>query len=145
MRSKKRTVLDERELQELYRIEHAGLWLMYALLCIAVVVQLLMGAPQLQMAGELIALVVVSVVMVIANIRHGIWDETSRPSLRGNAQAGVCAGVCVAAVVFVRFGDALRGLAAGVCAAAICMAVLTALMRYMQRRQKRTEEALEEE
>ena len=32
MRLKGEPVLDEREIQELYRIEHGGLWLMFALL-----------------------------------------------------------------------------------------------------------------
>lgn len=34
---KTKNVLDERETQEMYRIEHRGLWGMYALLCAAVV------------------------------------------------------------------------------------------------------------
>ncbi len=34
---KTKNVLDERETQEMYRIEHRGMWGMYALLCAAVV------------------------------------------------------------------------------------------------------------
>ena len=41
---KTKNVLDERETQEMYRIEHRGMWGMYALLCAAVVVQMLFGA-----------------------------------------------------------------------------------------------------
>ena len=37
-----KNVLDERELQEMYRVEHLGLWLMYGLLFAAVVMQALM-------------------------------------------------------------------------------------------------------
>ena len=53
MLKKGKPVLDEREMQEMYRIEHRGLWLMYGLLCAAVVIQMIMGAPLAQMAGEL--------------------------------------------------------------------------------------------
>lgn len=41
---KTKNVLDERETQEMYRIEHRGLWGMYALLCAAVVAQMFFGA-----------------------------------------------------------------------------------------------------
>ena len=44
MLKKKKPVLDEREMLELYRVEHFGLWLMYGLLCIAVLAQLIAGA-----------------------------------------------------------------------------------------------------
>ena len=41
MLDRKKTVLDEREMMEMYRIEHRGLWAMYTLLCATVVAQLL--------------------------------------------------------------------------------------------------------
>ena len=42
----RKSVLDEREMLEMYRVEHFGLWLMYGLLCIAVIVQMLGGASR---------------------------------------------------------------------------------------------------
>ena len=145
MRLKKAPVLDEREMQELYRIEHHGLRLMYALLCAAVLVQLLGGAPLVQMAGELAVIVVVSVVMIIANVRHGIWDQDSRPSARGNAAYSLSAGLCVAALLAVTRRNLAAALAAGALAGALCFAALMLLMRYMQRRQARREMDLENE
>jgi len=145
MRLKKTPVLDEREMQELYRIEHHGLWLMYALLCAAVLVQLLAGAPLAQMAGELAVIVIVSVVMIIANVRHGIWDQDSRPSARGNAVYSLGAGICVAAMLAVTRRNPAAALAAGALAGVLCFAVLMLLMRYMQRRQARREMDLENE
>ena len=41
---KTKNVLDEREMQEVYCIEHRGLWGMYTLLCAAVILQMLFGA-----------------------------------------------------------------------------------------------------
>lgn len=140
-----KTVLDERELQEMYRIEHLGLWLMYGLLCAAVLIQLLCGAPLAQMAGELAVVIITSVVMVIANVRHGIWDQSSRPSLRGNAACALGAGVAVAALLVIKSGNVAASLAAGACLAVLCFAALTLLMRYMQRRQAKQEADLENE
>ena len=79
---KTRNVFDEREMQEMYRIEHRGLWAMYTLLCASVVVQLLFGADMAQMAGEMTVIFIVSVGMIIAYARRGIWDANGRPSTR---------------------------------------------------------------
>ena len=140
-----KTVLDEREMQEMYRVEHFGLWLMYGLLCAAVLVQLISGAPLAQMAGEFAVVMVTSIAMVIANVRHGIWDQSSRPSLRGNVAYALGAGVCVAAVLTVVSGNVVSSLAAGCCAGLLCFAALMLLMHYMQRRQAKQEEELESE
>ena len=140
-----KTVLDEREMLDMYRVEHLGLWLMYGLLCAAVLLQMLAGAPLSQMAGELAVVLVTSVVMVIANARCGIWDQNSRPSLRGNAAYALGAGVCVAVVLAVVSGNIAPAIAAGACAGLLCFAVLTLLMHYMQRRQAKREAELEDE
>ena len=142
--NKRKTVLDERELQVLYRIEHFGLWLMYGLLCAAVLVQLLFGAPVIQMAGELFVIVCVSVVLMIANARQGIWDESSRPSVGSNAVWAIGAGVCVAALVAVLRGDVAAGLIAGLVMAALCFLLLSALMSYTLSRQRAQEKDLED-
>ena len=88
---KTKNVLDERETQEMYRIEHRGMWGMYALLCAAVVVQMLFGAGFAQVAGEAFVIAVVSVGMIIAYARRGIWDADARPST--GRQRGVCAAM----------------------------------------------------
>ena len=145
MLKKGKPVLDEREMQEMYRIEHRGLWLMYGLLCAAVVIQMIMGAPLAQMAGELIVVLTVSVVMIVSNARHGIWDENARPSVRGNAQTALLAGAVVAAVVSMMKRDVLLGMAAGAAMFVLCFALLGLLMAYMSRRQKCRDEALDDE
>ena len=69
---KTKNVLDEREMQEVYRIEHRGMWGMYTLLCAAVVLQMLFGAGFAQVAGEAAVIAVVSVGMIVAYARRGI-------------------------------------------------------------------------
>lgn len=88
---KTKNVLDERETQEMYRIEHRGMWGMYALLCAAVVVQMLFGAGFAQVAGEAFVIAVVSVGMIIAYARRGIWDADAPAEHR--RKRGVCAAL----------------------------------------------------
>ena len=143
MLDRKKTVLDEREMMEMYRIEHFGLWLMYGLLCAAILAQLLLGAGLSQMAGEMAVLAVTSVAMIFANARHGIWDQSSRPSMRGNAVYSLVSGVLVAAVLAAVGRSAVFALLAGAGAGAACMLLLTCLMHYMKRRQEKTDEELD--
>ena len=145
MLDRKKTVLDEREMMEMYRIEHYGLWLMYGLLCAAILVQLLMGADLTQMAGEIAVVAVTSVAMILANARHGIGDQNSRPSMRGNAAYSLATGVLVAAVLTAVGRSASVSLLAGVCGGAACMLLLTCLMQYMKHRQKKTDEELDKD
>ena len=96
---KTRPALDERELQEMYRIEHRGRWAMYTLLCATVVVQLLFGADLAQMGGELFVIGAVSVGLIIAYARRGIWDTDARPSTRGNAVYSALSAAGVGVIV----------------------------------------------
>ena len=143
MLKRKPSVLDEREMLELYRVEHVGLWLMYALLCAAVLVQLLAGAPMEQMAGELAVLILSSIAMVVLNARHGIWDTDSRPSMRGNAAYSLGAGLCVAVVLWFVKRNAFAALGVGLCTMALLFAALTLLMRYMMKKQAQQENELD--
>ncbi len=143
MLNRKKTVLDEREIQELYQAEHFGLWLMYGLLCTAIVVQMLMGATLSQMAGELVVVIVSSIAMVIANVRRGIWDMDSRPSMRGNAGYSIGAGVCVAVILMAKSGNLSAALLTGISTAMLVFAALTVLMRYMMNRQAKQEKELD--
>ena len=127
----------EEGMQELYRVEHFGLWLMYGLLCAAVLLQMLLGAEMRQMAGEIAVLIISSIAMVIANIRHGIWDTDARPSVKGNAVYSAGSGVCVLVVLAIVSGNIPAALFAGLGAAVLCFAALTISMRYMQKRQAR--------
>ena len=145
MLKRKPSVLDEREMLEMYRVEHFGLWLMYGLLCAAILLQLLLGADMMQMAGELAVILIVSVAMIIANVRRGIWDTDARPSTRGNAGYALACGVCVAAVLAAVRGNAAAALLMGALACALCFAALTGLMHYMQKRQAQREKELENE
>ena len=145
MMKHKKTVLDEREMLDMYRVEHFGLWLMYGLLCAAVLAQLIAGAQMAQMAGELAVLILSSAAMVIQNVRHGIWDTDSRPSVRGNAGCAVVAGLCVTVMLMVVSRNVLSAVLAGLFTALLVFAVLTVLMRYMMKKQAQHEKELDNE
>ena len=138
-------VLDERELQEMYHVEHRGLWMMYTLLCAAVAVQLILGAPVAQIAGELTVIGVVSLWLFAAYARRGIWDEHARPSTKDNAVYAALVSIGLAVIVLIWRHDAGLALAMGAAMFVICFALLTALMAFVRRSQSRQSDALEEE
>ncbi len=138
-------VLDEREMMDMYRIEHVGLWAMYVLLCVAVVAQMLLGAPPVQMAGEMTVLLLVSVGMIIAYARKGIWDAHSRPGKRGNAAYSAACAAGVALIVAAIRSSFLWGMVSGATMFALCFALLSLMGAYIARRQSRAEEALDED
>jgi hypothetical protein len=139
------SVLDEREMMEMYRIEHAGLWAMYGLLCAAVVVQMLLGAPLTQMAGELGVLLLVSVGMIFAYARKGIWDAHSRPGKRGNAAYSAACAAGVALIVTAIRSSFLWGVVSGAAMFALCFSLLSLLGAYLAHRQSQAEAALDED
>ena len=138
-----KSVLDEREMLDMYRIEHGGLWAMYMLLCAAVIVQLLLGAELVQMAGELAVLLLVSAGMIVAYAQKGIWDAHSRPSMKCNAAYSAVCAAAVALIVSAVRGSVWWGLAAGAAMFALCFALLAMTMALLSRRQRREDEALE--
>ena len=142
---KTKNVLDERETQEMYRIEHRGMWGMYALLCAAVVVQMLFGAGFSQVAGEAFVIAVVSVGMIIAYARRGIWDADARPSTGGNAAYALLCARGVTAVTFGLHENAAKALLFGAAAFILCFALLSLLMAYVKKRQKQQSDELDDE
>ncbi len=141
---RQKTVLDEREMQEMYRIEHRGLWAMYTLLCAAVVVQLFFGAGFAQIAGEVCVISLVSVAMIVAYARRGIWDTRARPSTKGNAAYSALCALGVSVVVLGIRGGVAAAVVTGICTFVLCFGLLCVLMAYMQRRQKHEADELDD-
>ena len=140
-----KSVLDERETLEMYRIEHRGLWGMYTLLCASVVVQILFGADAAQLAGEVFVIAVTSVALIVAYARRGIWDAHARPSARGNAVYSALSSLGVAVIVLGRRGSLAWAVGAGAAMFALCFLLLTLLMAYVQRRQEQESRELEDD
>ena len=141
---KTKNVLDEREMQEVYRIEHRGLWGMYTLLCAAVILQMLFGAGFAQVAGEAAVIAVVSVGMIVAYARRGIWDADARPSTRGNALYAALCALGVTAVTFGLHASLAKAVLFGAAAFFLCFALLSGLMAYVKRRHKQQGDELDD-
>ena len=109
------------------------------------VVQLLFGADLAQMGGELFVIGAVSVGLIIAYARRGIWDTDARPSTRGNAVYSALSAAGVGVIVLGRRANPWIALAAGAAMFALCFVLLTLLMRYVQRRQEAQSRALEDD
>ena len=95
---KRENNLDEMKEQELLHIEKNCFWMLYFLLGISMIVQLCMGRPVTEIAGEWICFMAVSLYLVISCIRRGIWDRHFRPDRKTNLLFSVLAAVLVAGI-----------------------------------------------
>lgn len=117
---------------------------MYTLLCAAVILQMLFGAGFAQVAGEAAVIAVVSVGMIVAYARRGIWDADARPSTRGNALYAALCALGVTAVTFGLHASLAKAVLFGAAAFFLCFTLLSGLMAYVKRRQKQQSDELDD-
>ncbi len=152
---KMKSNLDERQEQELLKIEHNGCWLAFWGLLIAIVVQqIFYGSDFRYIAGEWIVFMFLCVYIASACMKKGIWDRRLKPDLKTNffisLIAGAVFGVVMFTGVFMRFENKLAGAAAagvisGVFVFAMCFIVLSLMAGSFKKRQQKLEEEPEEE
>lgn len=152
---KRKNNLDERQEQELLRIEHNGMWFAFWALLAAIMLQEFMGAPASQYAGEWVVFMALCLYSAIACVRHGIWDRHFKPNLKTNVWFSAAAGAVILAFVtamvlrntdgeFVGIAVAL-GAVAGAVTFALCLVVLVIAARATQKRQHTLEQMDEDE
>lgn len=79
-------IVDERQEQELMRIERIGFWVMFWGLLIAIHVQLFAyGLSLQQIMGEFIVLLIGALIVSIGCIRKGLWSYVTKPSIQSNS------------------------------------------------------------
>lgn len=94
----KKTV-DERQEQELHKIEHFGFWIMYWCLLAAIVLQsFIMNVPFNQFAAEWVVFMIGSGVIIVGCVRKGLWDYHSKPSLKNYLLTSVIGTVGISIV-----------------------------------------------
>ena len=95
----KKNNLDEMQEQELLKIEHNGCWLAFWGLLAAMALQMVMRVPGRQMLGEWIVFMALSLYIVIACLRKGIWDRHLKANRKTNLiislLAGATAGILI--------------------------------------------------
>ena len=95
----KKSNLDEMQEQELLKIEHYGCWMAYWGLLAAMVIQMIMRVPGVQILGEWIIFVIMSLYICIACMRKGIWDRRLKANWKTNLVISLLAAVAVAVLV----------------------------------------------
>ena len=99
----KKNNLDEMQEQELLKIEHNGCWLAFWGLLAAMALQMMMRVPGRQMLGEWIVFMALSLYIVIACLRKGIWDRHLKANWKTNLIVSLLAAV--AAGIFVTLSN----------------------------------------
>ena len=145
----KKNNLDERQEQALLKIEHNGCWLAYIGLLVAILVQMIVFSFDFRMmAGEWIVFMVMSVYILIACLRKGIWDRRLKANFRTNLVVSFVAGVAFGAVMFLvlfrlfenETATALIGGAiSGAFVFVVCLVALSALSAVYRRKQRKLE------
>ena len=146
----KKNQLDERQEQELLKIEHNGCWLAFWGLLGAILVQtIFFPGKLLQIAGEWIVFMTLCVYIACACLRRGIWDRRLKANAATNAVCSLVGGLVVGAASFLMvyrsFPERPVGALVGaLCAAAItfllCFAALSLAARSYRKKQQKLEE-----
>ena len=89
----KKSNLDEMQEQALLKIEHNGCWLAFWGLLAAMALQMVMRVPCRQMLGEWIVFMALSLYIVIACLRKGIWDRHLKANWKTNLIVSLLAAV----------------------------------------------------
>ena len=89
----KKSNLDEMQEQALLKIEHNGCWLAFWGLLAAMALQMVMRVPGRQMLGEWIVFMALSLYIVIACLRKGIWDRHLKANRKTNLIFSLLAAV----------------------------------------------------
>ena len=95
----KRNNLDEMQEQALLKIEHNGCWLAFWGLLAAMALQMVMRVPGRQMLGEWIVFMALSLYIVIACLRKGIWDRYLKANWKTNLIVSLLAAVATGILV----------------------------------------------
>ena len=95
----KKNNLDEMQEQALLKIEHNGCWLAFWGLLAAMALQMVMRVPGRQMLGEWIVFMALSLYIVIACLRKGIWDRHLKANRKTNLIVSLLAAVATGILV----------------------------------------------
>ena len=95
----KKSNLDEMQEQALLKIEHNGCWLAFWGLLAAMALQMVMRVPGRQMLGEWIVFMALSLYIVIACLRKGIWDRHLKANWKTNLIVSLLAAVATEILV----------------------------------------------
>lgn len=142
---KKKNNLDEMQELKLLKIEHNGCWLAFWGLIAVIVIQMLMGneSPR-NISGELCILLILSLYIVIACVKNGIWSRRLKANLKVNAVASIIAGLATGLIFFLISYHNYHSLTGSIAVfifmmfftAVICLAALSLVTGIYKRRRR---------
>jgi len=99
---KQKNKLDEMQEQKLLKIEHNGVWFAFWGLLLTIVIQTIAGGEHAlrNTAGEFIIFFALSIYLLAACLKNGIWDRRLAPNLKTNLMISVGASFVCGIVIF---------------------------------------------
>ena len=141
----KKNQLDEMQEQTMRKIESRGFWLLWSGLLIAMVVQMISGAPARQMAGEWIVFMAGCFYATVECLRNGLWDRHLNDNPLTNALISLLAGAVLTVIMGLANGYWLGALILGVITGILCFAALQISSSIVRKRRKELDNPKDEE
>ncbi len=155
---RRKNLLDEMQEQKMLHIEHNGFWLAFFGLAIVIAIQYVAFPLEdlrsfLMVSGEMLILFLLSLYMVIASIKNGLWDRRLKANPKTNLLVSLAAGVVFAGINFAfsvrNFGVYpfiwASAIICGVSVFVLCFAGLSLCSALYRKRRRALEEQGEKE
>ena len=99
---KQKNKLDEMQEQKLLKIEHYGTWIAFWGLLLMIIIQTIAGKENAlrDIAGEFIILIALSIYLLAACLKNGIWDRRLAPNLKTNFMISMISGFICGIIIF---------------------------------------------
>lgn len=141
----KKNQLDEMQEQTMRKIESRGFWLLWNGLLVAMVVQMISGAPARQMAGEWVVFMAGCFYALVECLRNGLWDRHLNDNPLTNALVSLLAGAVLTVITGLANGYWLFALILGVITGILCFAALQISSSIVKKRRKELDNPKDEE
>ena len=141
----KKNQLDEMQEQTMRKIESRGFWLLWNGLLVAMVVQMISGAPARQMAGEWVVFMAGCFYALVECLRNGLWDRHLNDNPLTNALVSLLAGAVLTVITGLANGYWLFALILGVITGILCFAALQISSSIVRKRRKELDNPKDEE
>ncbi|WP_252232366.1 DUF6773 family protein [Clostridium sp. ZBS15] len=147
--NKRKNKLDEMQEQKLLKIERNGMWFVFWGLFATILIQSSIGKGDI--IGELIVFMCLSIYIVFACLKNGIWDRKLEANIKTNiivsSISGVLCGVTSFISSYLKYEKLLNSIATGIIMLisvfALAFVTLTVFSSIYKKRVKKIEENCE--
>lgn len=150
MMNKRKNKLDEMQEQKLLKIERNGMWFAFWGLFATILIQSLIN-KEANIIGELIVFMCLSIYIVFACLKNGIWDRKLEPNIKTNiivsSISGILCGLTFFISSYLKYEKLLGSIATGIIMLvqvfALAFVTLTIFSAIYKKRIKKIEENCE--